>query len=95
MTIQEIICVFCNENQVNPDDVCGRVKKLSVWTTRYMIWLYLHVNMGLSGTKLSNMFKRNLPSIFRGIRVIKHEMSLYKDVRLKYESIVRKIEGAN
>ena len=93
MTIEQIICFFCNENGVNTDEVCGRTKKLPVWTTRYMIWHYLHITHKISGGKLAKMFKRNLPSIFRGIRIIKHEMTLYKDLRSKYDSIVKKIEG--
>lgn len=94
MTIEQIICFFCKENNVCTDDVYGRTKTLSVWTTRYMIWHYLHSKYKTSGGKLAKMFNRNIPSIFRGIRVIKHEMGLYKDLKVRYDSIVQKIEGA-
>lgn len=92
MTLEQIIAVFCEENNVEVKDVCGGVKSFAVWTTRYMIWHYLHIEHSYSANKLSKIFNRNRPSVFRGIRIIKNEMELYKEVKCKYESIVNKIK---
>lgn len=93
MTTEQVICFFCKETGVNTEDVYGHVRTMDVWTTRYMVWLYLHCHMKVSGEKLAKMFDRYRPSVLRGIRIIKHDISRYKEVRERYEKIVSKLEG--
>ena len=60
-----------------------------------MIWYYLHYNAGMSATALSRQFQRNRPSIFRGIRIIKHQLKYNKELSAEYHGIVKKMEGAS
>lgn len=92
MEIEEIINFFCQERGVSPSAICGTSRTSDIWITRYMIWLYLHCNIGMSATRLSKYFNRNRPSIFRGIRIIKHDFKYHKELCAEYRGIVTKIE---
>lgn len=71
-------------------------KRISkVWVTRYMIWLYLHCEAGITAVSLAKRFSRNRPSILRGIRIIKHRLKYHKELRDEYQAISEKLEGAS
>lgn len=89
-----IIDTFSQERGFTAQQIFSNERNPDIWYTRYMIWYYLHVSHNVSANKLSRLFNRNRPSIFRGIRIMKHHLSYYKDVRDQYDAIVAKIEGA-
>lgn len=88
-----IIETFCKERGIIPSDLDNPKRKSKVWITRYMIWHYMHYNLSMSAGKLSRLFKRNIPSIFRGIRIIKHQFKYHEELRAEYYGIVSKLEG--
>lgn len=93
MVFENIVSVFCSSRGTTQESVFGADRKAEVWYTRYMLWHYLHYNANLSANQLSRMFNRNRPSIFRGIRLLKHQMKYDKNLRAEYHAIVEKIEG--
>lgn len=92
ITIKSVIDTFCESRNVNKDSIFDGGYNPNLWYTRYMIWHYLHYNMGLSASRLADIFKRNRPSIFRGIRMIRQKMKINHKVRAEYNDIVEKIE---
>lgn len=94
MNIDLVIDIFCENRGISRDIVLGDGRGADVWCLRYMIWHYLHYNAKLSATQLSKLFRRNRPSIFRGVRLLKHQMKYNKELRAEYHAIVLKIEGA-
>ena len=92
--MQSIIESFCSYRGTSVDDVFSEKILKQLYCTRYMIWHYLHCRKKVPCSKLAKMFSRNIPSIFRGIRILKHDMCYHKRVREEYESIVKKIEDA-
>lgn len=93
MTTEEIILFFCNQTGLDPTTIYNREKNDNIWHTRYMIWHYLHHTQGMSATKLSKLFDRNRPSIFRGLRVFRNHLQFHSEVRKEYYGIVKKLEG--
>lgn len=92
MDIENIIKIFCSYRSISEDDIAvGNNRRIN--ETKYMIWVYIHCEMGLSASKIAKRFNRNRPSIFRGIRIIKHQFKYHKALRAEYQSIVEKIEG--
>lgn len=94
MSVDETISFFCANTGISVEDIYKRRRDINIWKTRYMVWLYLHTEKGVSANALAKKFGRNRPSVFRGIRVIKREMEIYRKLRNEYETIVKKIEGA-
>lgn len=90
--IDTIIETFCRERGITPTEFCNPKRKSNVWITRYMIWHYLHYTCGMSANRLAKHFKRNRPSIFRGIRIIKHQFRYHKGLCAEYHAIVKKLE---
>lgn len=94
MSIENIIRTFCFHRHVPPEDI-NAVNNRRVNDTKYMIWMYLHCEMGISTNQIAKRFGRNRPSVFRGIRIIRHEFGYHKELREEYQNIVKKIEGAS
>lgn len=94
MSFDYIVTIFCQCRNTTADEITGQSRNARVCDTRYMIWYYLHYNCGVSVTKLSARFKRNRPSIFRGIRILKQQLQLYKPLRQEYANIIKQIEAA-
>lgn len=95
MVFIDVIESFCEELGIDSAAVLGKSKSLELWNARYMLWHYMHYYMGFSATKISRIFDRNRPSIFRGIRLIKHQMKYDSKMRETYYGICAKIEGAD
>lgn len=92
MTVEQIVDIFCGSKGISQESIFIDYRKEEVVATRYMIWHYLHYKCKWSGGKISRRFKRNIPSVFRGIRVIKNDMHHDKTLRTEYTEIVKKIE---
>lgn len=92
--MQDIINAFCQYRGVEVADIFNYDRFQKNYFTRYMIWHYLHCAKGISVGCLSKTFKRNRPSIFRGIRLLKHQFKYDKRLCAEYNGIVEKIEGA-
>lgn len=95
MELNEIVHFFCQCNNVDVKSVLSRNRNFDSYYTRYMIWMYLHEIKGLSANHLSRLFAQSPRNIFRGIRIIKNEISIYKSKKDNYDSIVKEIEGMN
>lgn len=93
MDIDRSIDIFCENRGTDRNIILGDGRGTEVWCTRYMIWHYLHYNVNVSATQLAKLFRRNRPSIFRGIRLLRHQLKYHRDLRTQYHSIVSKIEG--
>lgn len=93
MTIEDVINYVCERNGFIYDDLLEYDKSYNKATTRYMLWFYLHVEMKVSIGVLSKMFNRNRPSIFRGIRILRHDMKLYKDTADRYIALKTELEA--
>lgn len=88
-----VIEAFCTATDTDISAILGRDRSLKVWNVRYMIWHYLHFNMGASASRIAKIFDRDRVNIFRGIRLIKHQMKYDSRLREKYYDICAKIEG--
>lgn len=95
MSIEKVIEAFCCQKNITFNELFGVQRGVTIWYTRYMIWYYLHCECGISATQLSQRFFRNRPSIFRGIRLLKHQMKYSKALRDEYDSVIKKIEDAD
>lgn len=95
MTTDSIIDYVCERNGLSREDLLIYDKSYSKILIRYMLWFYLHVEKKVSIGWLSKTFKRNRPSIFRGIRVLRHEMKLYKDKADVYNAFKKELEAAS
>lgn len=93
MDVDRIIDAFCESKRVDREKVMGTDRRAEIWYTRYMIWMYMHRELKVSASKLSDIFKRNRPSIFRGIRILEHQLMYHKDLREQYDSAVGKLRG--
>lgn len=92
MNPYDIIPLFCEYRNVSEESVLGRVRSSKVWYTRYMIWHYVHCKMGLPTSVLVEIFNRNRPSVFRGIRLLKFQLKHDKSLKAEYDLIIKKIE---
>lgn len=91
MSLDTVIDVVCDKRNINREILMGKSKANHVSLTRYMLWHFLHCSMGVSAGKLSRIFDRNIPSIFRGIRIMRHYMKYYKDIQSEYLEIAEAI----
>ena len=91
--MQSIVEAFCQHHGVAQEDIITYERSQKHYFTRYMVWHYLHCSKGMSAGKLSKLFNRNVPSIFRGIRLLKHQFKYDKSLLEEYYAIVSKIEG--
>lgn len=89
-----IIDFFCDKRGVACELLFSDRLLITVSTTRYMIWYYLHYRKGYSASRLSRIFNRSRASIFRGMRIFKREIKYYKQTKTEYDSIVIQLEGA-
>lgn len=89
-----IIDIFCKRRNVNSKVVYSDlvVYDSRICDTRYMIWMYLHENLGMSSSVLAKMFHRNRPSIFRGIRLIRHRLLFDNVLSREYNDASKMIE---
>lgn len=95
MTLDQIIDFFCDRMGVCRSKMFEKYKGVSESMTRYMLWHYLHINLHYPASRLSAIFGRNIPSIFRGIRQLRHQMEIYSDIRIKYQDIVMALEAVS
>lgn len=92
MTIDNIIDYFCSERGITRDTLFGRYKGKTESATRYQLWYYMHYSFGYSAGRIARMFHRNKPTVFRGIRVAKEHIELYKDTKDEYDAFIKKME---
>lgn len=95
MDLEKIITVLCESEQIERDALYCKTRDRKIWYARYILWYYLHYNYGLSANTLAKMSNRARLTIFRGIRILKDQMPIYKDLRDRYEVFVEKLEGAS
>jgi hypothetical protein len=93
MTVSEVVFFFCDEMGVDPRRVMSYEQKGDLWLTRYMIYSYLHYEVGLSNNAIAKKFDRTQRNIIRGITTIKNQMTYDKRVRALYDGIVEKIKA--
>lgn len=88
-----IIDFFCNKKNVCRDSLLGDSIRIKDCATRYMIWYYLHCEDGLSISKIARKFNRTRGSVFRGIRMMRNHIRLYKDVKTEYDGLLNELKG--
>lgn len=91
--MQDVLQAFCAHREVSEEGIIQVRKSQKESHTRYMIWHYLHFHEKWTTTRLSKTFRRNVPSIFRGIRIIRELMSVESTLRQDYQEVVKKIES--
>lgn len=94
MELDNIIDFFCDRKNVCKESLFGDTTRRAESLTRYMLWHYMHCELKISIGTLAKKFNRNRPSVFRGIRMIRDHMRLYKDVRSEYEMLVNELKKA-
>lgn len=92
MTLDNIIAFFCDRRGIAQENLFRHFKGNQESLTRYMLWHYLHTSHHYSASSLAKLFRRNIPSIFRGMRILKHQMAIYEDMRQEYNALVKEIE---
>lgn len=92
MELDKIVGFFCRKRNIVPEVLYSRFKSLATNSTRYQLWYYLHYTHGYSANKLSLIFNRNRNTIFRGIRMVKHHIEIYKGYKAEYEAIIKELE---
>ena len=92
--IERVIRIACGRLGLEYEELMGGKQTLKLWRGRYMIWHYMHCDMGISSGKIAACFGRERGSVFRGIRLIKHEMKICPKVREVYYGLCKEIEGA-
>lgn len=86
--------VFSSRMGINRDEVMKSATHKAC-ATRYMIFSYLHNNLGVTGYKLAEYFGQTRINILRGIRILKGWMKFHHDIKLKYSDIIKEIEDAD
>lgn len=95
MNFESIIEQFCHLNEVTKEALNAHTRTKDLIYKRYIIWHYLHVKNGVSAGVIAKHFNRNVPSIFRGIRILKCQMFFHKDVNNLYTLLTKGLEGAS
>lgn len=83
---------FCIAAEIDYDEMMGTRHRLALWNARYMAWHYLHYDKGISANRIARFFNRDRVNIFRGIRLLKHQMKYDSTLRNKYYGICEKAE---
>lgn len=94
MDNNKVLYFFCEAMGADTVAVVGKDKRLCVCNARYMVWMYMHYAAGMSANKIGRMFRRERSGIFRGIRIIKHNMKYDESLRRTYNKVCEKLEGA-
>lgn len=59
---------------------------------RYMCYRYLHEELSWSASRIGRLFNRSRINVFRGIRILRHQMAFSSTLREQYCRLVQKIE---
>ena len=86
--------VFSSRMGINRDEVMKSATHKAC-ATRYMIFSYLHNNLGVTGYKLAEYFGQTRINILRGIRILKGWMKFHHVIKLSYFDMIRGIAGAD
>lgn len=89
----DIIEIICNLRNVSVSDVMSDARHGLVPSTRFMVWLYLHYDNGWSANRIAKTFGRTRTCVFRGMRILKHQMKYNKEMREEYQGILKRLEG--
>lgn len=92
--IENTVRIFCDERETEYAKIYSTESNARLYYTRYMIWHYLHYNRKMSSGRLSREFGRTKRTIFRGMRLLRHQMRYDSRLRKEYNEIVKKAEDA-
>lgn len=95
MNSDKILLFFCEAMGTDIASVRGKDRRLRSCYARYMVWMYMHYDAGMSANKIGQMFRRERAGVFRGIRIIKHNMKYDESLRNTYDNVRKKLEGAS
>lgn len=76
-------------------DLCNRNRSHEVSEMRYIIFMYLHYEAGLSSNEIGKYFGRSRFDILRGIRTLKGWMQYHAETKEKYNKYVEIIKGGD
>lgn len=89
----DIIDFFCDRKGVCKDSLFGDSIKTVDCATRYMIWHYFHCELKISIGRIARKFNRSRNTVFRGVRMMRNHIRLYKNIRAEYEGLVNELKG--
>lgn len=94
-TIADVVVQITTLRNVNIQDVVCSFKKKRISETRFMIYAYLHNELGISASKIGKYFNRPRRSILRGIQILKEWMQYHTDIKNEYGILVEKLKGGD
>ena len=78
---------------IQPEDTIGRCKNKKTSEARYIIYTYLHYEIGLSSNVIGRYFKRSRYNILRSIRILKGWMEYHAETKEHYQAIIKNLKG--
>lgn len=92
-TIAQAVIVIAQIYGISPEDVIGKTKQKKASEARYIVYSYLHYDIGLSSNVIGKYFKRSRYNILRGIRILRGWMEYHAQTKEKYNAIIEKLKG--
>lgn len=93
--IANIVVNIAEKRGVAVDKLMAGDKVRSICATRYMIYAYLHNELGISANKIGKYFNKPRRSILRGIQILKGWVQYHLEIQNEYNSIVEQLKGGN
>lgn len=92
MYLNRIIENYCQITGYTIEQLSDSNNNKNKWYARYFIWHYLHCDKKISIGNIAKLFNRSRASVFRGIRLLKHQMYYDKGIRTRYEKLKKQLE---
>lgn len=93
MNIEKIIAAYCEITGISDEELCGDGRSERLWVGRYMIWAYLHIEHNIPTSTIAERFRRSRANVFRGIRLLKHQVAYTKKQREQYTALKSQLKG--
>lgn len=91
--IANVVLQISEIYNIQPEYVIGKGKRHKAGEARYIVYYYLHYEVGLSSSVIGRYFKCSRYNVLRGIRILKGWMEYHTEIKERYQSIVEKLKG--
>ena len=91
--IANVVLQISEIYNIQPEYVIGKGKRHKAGEARYIVYYYLHYEVGLSSSVIGRYFKCSRYNVLRGIRILKGWMEYHAETKERYQSIVEKLKG--
>lgn len=88
-TIARVVVYFSDARGVDIDETFHSQKRGRVSASRFMIYAYLHNELGISANKIGKYFNRPRRSVLRGIQTLKNWMQYHSDIKNEYDTLIK------